>query len=197
MQNDSEMKKIATHDSATGERPMWYCWPLAPFAMTQSKTIEEQYNAGCRLFDLRLRWHRGRMRLAHGWYIIRRDINDVLRFLSEKGDCHVTITYEGFAGKERRRYFIWLVRRLKYVYPNIGYGPAAIKKGKGSTLVKTKYEYVLPADKDWLDAPSRSHFVKLDGSNLCWLLPFPWLWKKLRFNKPDFRDDCYTYVDFL
>ena len=53
------MEKIATHDSATGEKGMWYCIPLIPFAKTQSKTLKEQYDAGCRFFDLRVKIHRG------------------------------------------------------------------------------------------------------------------------------------------
>ena len=191
------MKKIATHDSATGERPLWYCWPLAPFAKTQSKTIKEQYEAGCRLFDLRLRRHKGKVRLAHGGYIINRSVYDVFRYLNSKGDCRVTITYEGFCNDKLREDFLCIIRSYKIQFPHIHYGAVAIKKGKGSTLIKTKYEYILPADKDWIDAPTRSHFVKLDGRKFYWLLPFPWLWKTLRFNKPEFREDCYTYVDFL
>jgi hypothetical protein len=47
---------IATHNSATGEKPAnILSWFLIPFCRTQSKTIKEQYEAGCRLFDLRVR----------------------------------------------------------------------------------------------------------------------------------------------
>ena len=43
------MNKIATHDSATGERGHGLLsWLVTPFAKTQSKTIAEQYAAGCR-----------------------------------------------------------------------------------------------------------------------------------------------------
>ena len=49
------MLKIGTHDSATGEHGNWWSWLFYPFAKTQSKTIKEQYEAGCRLFDIRIR----------------------------------------------------------------------------------------------------------------------------------------------
>ena len=50
------MKKIATHDSATGEKGKGILsWLITPFAKTQSKTIKEQYESGCRMFDLRVR----------------------------------------------------------------------------------------------------------------------------------------------
>ena len=48
--------KIATHDSATGERGQGFLsWLVTPFAKTQSKTIKEQYEAGCRMFDIRIK----------------------------------------------------------------------------------------------------------------------------------------------
>ena len=30
-----------------------------------------------------------------------------------------------------------------------------------------------------------------------WLMPFPWLWKKLRYDNPEFDDECFKVVDFL
>ena len=45
--------KIATHDSATGEKGKGFLsFLVSPFAKTQSKTIKEQYDAGCRSFDM-------------------------------------------------------------------------------------------------------------------------------------------------
>ena len=34
---------------------MWYSWILTPFARCQGKTIKKQYEAGCRLFDIRVK----------------------------------------------------------------------------------------------------------------------------------------------
>ena len=49
------LKKIATHDSATGERSKNFLHALGkPFAQTQNKTIKEQYEVGVRYFDLRI-----------------------------------------------------------------------------------------------------------------------------------------------
>ena len=50
------MNKIATHDSATGEKGRGFLsFLVTPFAKTQSKTIKEQYDAGCRSFDIRVK----------------------------------------------------------------------------------------------------------------------------------------------
>lgn len=51
--------KIATHDSATGEKGRGFLsFLVTPFAKTQGKTIQEQYDAGCRSFDIRVREHK-------------------------------------------------------------------------------------------------------------------------------------------
>ena len=43
------MYKIATHNSATGEKGSGIIsWFGTPFAKTQSKTIAQQYEYGCR-----------------------------------------------------------------------------------------------------------------------------------------------------
>ena len=50
------MRKIATHDSATGEKSKGFLsWIGTPFARTQRKTLREQYEAGCRMFDIRVK----------------------------------------------------------------------------------------------------------------------------------------------
>lgn len=189
------MKGIATHDSCTGERPMWYSYPLLPFAKTQGKTIKEQYEAGCRLFDLRIKLHHGRFVFAHGGYIMKVFVMDIFRYLNEQGDCHVTITYEGT--NKHQKLFENYVTRIKAECPNIKYGAIAIKKGKNANLVVTDYDYIMPAEKGWIDKPTRRGFVALDGKSWHSLIPVPWLWKKVKFNNPVFSEGYYLYVDFL
>lgn len=181
------MKGIATHNSATGERAKWYSRFLAPFAKTQSKTIAEQYDAGCRLFDLRIKLWRDRWVFAHGGYILEVSVKKVMQYLNEKGDARVTLTYEG--GTRYKREFEALARILKAKYRNIHYGPVVTKRGKNRLIA--------PANAGWLDKPIRNAYVVLDGRSWHSLIPFPWLWKKLCYNKPTFDENTYTFVDFL
>lgn len=192
------MNKIATHDSATGEKPVWYSWLLAPFAKTQSKTIEEQYEAGCRMFDLRVKNVKGNYALAHGGYIIKRSIASVLTYLDKRPQtCYVTLTYEGRLGEHGRWAFTKYAQFLRAAhYRGIVWGPVAVKKGKGSGVVTTKYDYLLAA-QDGFPRKTESDFEKLDGSTKRWLIPIPWLWKKLRHNEPEFNEETFKYVDFL
>lgn len=190
------MLKIATHNSATGEKPMWYSWIFTPFARCQGKTIKEQYEAGCRLFDIRIKLVGDKWKMAHGVWITKRTAESIIDELNSFDDrCSCTFTYEGDA--KHNDQFLAFVYKLKSLYKHIKYGPVAVKYGKDSNGIEVKYDYILDADADWIDAPTRSHFVALDGKNWQTYIPIPWLWKKIYYNKPDFREDIYTYVDFL
>lgn len=62
---------IGTHNTMTYLRPQkWYGWLMIPFARCQRKTIEQQWEAGARCFDLRIRFTKdGTPYFAHGLYV--------------------------------------------------------------------------------------------------------------------------------
>lgn len=64
---------IGTHNSMTYLRPThWYEYLIIPFARCQRKTLEQQFWAGARCFDLRIRFtYDGRPYFAHGLYTMR------------------------------------------------------------------------------------------------------------------------------
>lgn len=186
------MKKIATHDSATGEKGEWYCIPLIPFARTQSKTLKEQYDAGCRFFDLRVKIHRGQWRCAHGIWITKRTASDIFAELNTFKDIYVNITYEGDA--DHLEEFKEYLSIIKSVYTNITYAYTAIKYGKDSKGVLTVKYDILDAGNTPKHKPG---FLQLDGRSWHTYLPIPWLWKKIYNNKPVFNEDYFLQVDFL
>ena len=94
------MKRIGTHNSVTGEASAtWVDKLLVPFARCQSKTLEEQYAAGCRYFDIRYKWSekRGQYVCGHGLWTSKKTLRDVLLWLNEKGDCYAMLTCESGA----------------------------------------------------------------------------------------------------
>lgn len=188
------MLKIATHDSATGERGDGLLSLLvSPFAKTQSKTIKEQYDAGCRMFDLRVRKVGSTWKCAHGLWTTKKPAEDIISEIDMFADtCLITITYEG--GYKNVYDFATFVNRIRKKFIHTIYGHIAIKYGNGASLFKVKYDY-LYSPKSW--PKNVSKFVKLDGHSWHILLPIPWLWKKIYYNKPDFNETEYTYVDFL
>lgn len=188
------MVKIATHDSATGEKPLWYCLPLLPFAKTQSKTIKEQYEAGCRSFDIRLRYHFGMWRCTHGWYFTKRSALDILNEINEFHEkCQVCLTYEGFnKNKEEFMHFVGIV---KSTFTNIIYGDVSIKYGKDTTVSRIRYE-ILEKAQDGYDGGVQG-FLPLDGRTWHTYIPIPWIWDRLYKRPHVFNENNFTYVDFL
>lgn len=70
MENKQGTPIIGTHNTMTYLRPQkWYGWFMIPFARCQRKTIVQQWEAGARVFDLRVKFDRyGHSYFAHGLY---------------------------------------------------------------------------------------------------------------------------------
>lgn len=189
------MLKIATHDSATGEKGKGLLSILGtPFARTQSKTIREQYEAGCRLFDIRVKLFGKDWRCAHGLWKSERLALDILREINSFSDkCYVTLTYEGNSKKKAE--FVEFVNLIKSECTNIHWGTISIKYGENAHLFKVEYDFVSSAEKGF--PGGKQGFLPLNGSTWHILLPIPWLWKKIYNDKPEFNKKCFIYVDFL
>ena len=186
--------KIGTHDSGTGEKGKGLIsFLVTPFSKTQGKTLQEQYESGCRLFDIRLRYIKGAWRCAHGLWYTKKTAEEIFEELNSFPEqVIVQITYEG-KGKKKEE-FIDFVHYLKLKYPLVLYGNISIKYGKDSTGIKVKYETLEKAE---YPVKAVQGFLPLDGRSWHTYLPIPWLWKKLYHNKPEFNDEYYTWVDFL
>ena len=191
------MLKIATHNSATGEKGRGFLsWLLTPFAKTQSKTIKEQYEAGCRLFDIRVKLHRGQFVCAHGLWNTKRTAEDIINELNNFDDIvFVEIMYEG--NNKKQEAFERFIRYIKSTYTHINYGNIKVKYGPGSKGLKLQECVIIPKDDDFIMCGMKSNFLGLNGR--CWqtYIPIPWIWKKIYFDKPEFSEDYYTWVDFL
>ena len=189
------MLKIATHDSATGEKGKGLLSLIGtPFARTQSKTIKEQYEAGCRIFDIRLKLIKGEWRCAHGLWQSKRLAFDILNEINSFEDkCYVVLTYEGTAKKKEE--FVTFVKMLKFAFKNICWGAISVKYGEGSNLFKVQYGFIASADKGF--PGGRQGFLPLNGSTWHIILPIPWLWKKIYNDNTEFNEEYFIYVDFL
>lgn len=185
------MVKIATHDSSTAERPYdILSWLMIPFARTQSKTIAEQYAAGCRSFDIRIRKHRGIWHCAHGLYITKRTATDILTEINRFPErCQVQLTYEGVGNREFEEY----AKFLKSMFHSIIWGGIAYKYSKPG--VKVEYHYIAQAEQGF--EGGEQGFVPLDGRSWHTYLPIPWLWDRLYTRPHKFNEGRFTFVDFL
>ena len=190
------MMKIATHDSATGERGHGLLsWITTPFARTQGKTIAQQYAAGCRSFDIRIRRRRGgRMWVcAHGLWESRRLASDILSEINAFDEpCQVCLTYEGTARNvEDFRACAVLLRK---VFPRITWGAACCKYDRRAGA-RVDYVTVLAGQPGY--SGGVQGFLPLDGRSWHTLLPIPWLWDRLCKRPHRFNGERFTFVDFL
>lgn len=189
------MLKIATHDSATGEKSKnLLSVLLIPFARTQSKTIAEQYNAGCRSFDLRIKKVKNEWYCAHGLWISKRTFKNIIQEINTFAErCYVSVTYEGHI--ENNDEIIELFNKAKIAYKRIIWGALSVKYGKDSSGVKVKYDVVISPQPKYVGG--KQGFLPLDGHSWHTFLPIPWLWYKCYFCPNKFNETEFTFVDFL
>ena len=194
------MKLIATHNSATGERPTWWSSPLTLFARCQNKTIKEQLEAGCTLFDIRIKKVFGVWRCAHGWWFTSKSVDDIIYELDSYSKIYnkkifVSITIEGKNKNFKENYkFISLLRNRYY---HLYYLPVSCKYGKDSKGLKVKYDIIMPALETTPNINSEQAFLPLDGVNWQTYIPIPILWKQFYFKNVEFNEEVYKFVDFL
>lgn len=176
------MIKIATHNSLTGERGDGFLSRLgAPFARCQRKTLRQQYQAGARLFDLRVRKYRGRWVGAHGLWHTRRSALDMIHELASYGDCLALLTYEGRKDDKNFAEFLEFTAKVKVL--NIHWVYFAVKKPTWET-----FEVCDPA------VSVRQGFYVM-GSDIRSLIPIPYVWRNA--GRKPFDSEVYTLVDFL
>jgi hypothetical protein len=196
------MKKIATHNSGTGEKSKkWYHKLLIPFARTQKKTLEEQVLAGCTYFDIRIR-ENGDYRTSGSWNVSHglwqsdckfiEVLKQIKRSSSGKSLIYIMVTYEGDSLPFNEEYFVndvkwWInmVNTYSIDESTLSLTEVNIKKPKWRNIYKNP------------NAPSYIQGYKnLDGSSWHTYLPLPWLWNKI-YGDHNFDDDVYKFVDFL
>lgn len=128
---------IGTHNSATGEKGKGFLsWIGSIFAKCQSKTIKEQYEAGSRFFDIRVKKYKdGLWHCAHGLWMSSKPVTKILEEINgfpEKSN--VIITFEGNRNDSNFSAFLSRVNAWKWKYPNINWVYAAVKKPKWEIL---------------------------------------------------------------
>ena len=199
------MLKIATHDSATGEKPTLWSSPLTLFARTQSKTIKEQLAAGAREFDIRVKKVCKKWRCAHGWWFTKREFSDIMEDFVEFTNkhhqvVHLQITFEGKT-KNAGEFTEYIKEKIQEYKEKsngkIKFGSVCSKYGSDTHGLKVKYETLIPAEKGWLDCPNEQAFLPLDGRSWHTYIPIPWLWKQFYFKNVEFTENVYKFVDFL
>lgn len=174
------MSKIGTHNSLSYKRPQWWVIPFFWVARCQKLTLEEQYNAGVRYFDIRPKLVNGKMLVGHGLATYKMDLEEVWKFLNEKKDCIARFFFESGDSDKMVEYAKDVMAR----YPNIQY-TGGLQRFKGRIM-------------DLPDIPEKiCYWIKKPETKFC--IPFPWLYALLhnKKNKKEINDDVYSLFDFI
>lgn len=195
------MKK-ASHNTFSYARPLqWWLRPLAFVARCQSKTLEEQYAAGVRIFDIRLRKdENGEWVIAHNAFIYAKGLGEVHSVLGRLNDAvkeqgervYVRVLHEVRNSRQARHSgsvaFNALCEELFRTYRNIGFFG-------GQRVMDWRQDYVFPLIDD-IYYEERHASVRWPK----WLHWWPWLYVRLH-NEKNEREyatkDVVVFVDFL
>lgn len=186
--------KIATHDSATGERSKNLLHSLGKiFAMTQTKTIREQYDCGVRYFDLRVDRN---LTLCHGLWKANKNLADILiemkKYVSET--TYIAVTIERGYPDEVNKALVKKIRNLANLHGrNIEL--VYIAKKKPSWEILKEYRQV-NCVSGYLSVPTPRQYITRPFKDWRRYIPIPWVLKKIT-PKVEFNGDFFTMVDFV
>lgn len=187
-----KMNIKATHNSSTGEASKEFLsYIVIPFSKCQSKTLVEQYKAGCRIFDIRVKFKYNTFVFAHGLWESKVNVYSILNELNKistenKEDVYYLLTYEGKI-KDNLLYnkFIKFGLDLTSYYKHLHVIQMSVKKPTWEVLVSGEncpYDYKL-------------NYEVFLFPNLKTLFPIPWFWNLFRKKSKD--ENVIEMVDFL
>lgn len=187
------MKKIATHDSATGERSKHLLHALGKvFAQTQTKTIREQYEVGVRYFDLRVDKD---LVLCHGLWKANKDFADLLIEMKKyvEDTVYIRVIIERKYDKEVIDELVKKIRNLVNLYGRNVKLTYIAQKIPWTTL-KTYRD--IPFVGGFLSVPTPKEYLTLPYKDWKRYIPIPRILKMVT-PKVEFNDERFTMVDFI
>lgn len=186
--------KIATHDSATGEKSRNFLHALGKvFAQTQTKTIKEQYDAGARYFDLRVDKN---LTLCHGLWKANKGFANIMTEMARfDEEVYVTVTIER---KYSQKVYDDLCERIRKTINLRGKGNVKLvyianKLPKWNILVAYRSVKVV---NNYLSVPSPREYLTLPYKDWRRYIPIPRVLKRIT-PKVEYEGDGFVMVDFL
>lgn len=195
------MKLIATHNSATYRKGSGILsWFATPFARCQSKTFKEQYDAGCRYFDIRVKQDpdTGCYYVCHGVWrtnLLSVVLSDLSSAVNEGESVFIDLTWEGNVSKWDDVRASTFVSSMKTAVDLIN-GTSEKKAILKIASIQGKAPFGTYLYKDPECPTLQKGFYALYWFTWRLLLPIPWLWRKI-YGQADFNETTYTQVDFL
>ena len=180
-----------THNSASGEPSNgWFSRMIKPFVCTQTKSIIEQFNCGCRFFDLHIGIRNGIPYFSHGLWSSTTPVYKTLHELNvlasnDPSITFVKVTYEGTVYELDSEKFVKEVQDLFSMLPHLELVEVAAKKPGFLTLYLNTQVPCFVCDYPALNSSKWDYFA----------IP---KWRNLFYErKYEFNNDCFVIVDFL
>lgn len=199
------MKRIATHNSATGEKGSFWSWFVCLVSRTQDKTLKEQWEAGCRYFDLRFKCNRkGIWYFRHGLWRSKYPVERALIELNTvaSGDrvnkTYAYFTYEGKYANAMKNNFLGFCEECDIKYQNILITSIDAKySGENKNPLVVDYKNIARFHRCPIGSYPQG-FMALDGKHWQTYIPIPRLWNWIyRKKKRPFDEEKFLFVDFL
>lgn len=191
----------ASHNTFSYAEPLqWWLRPFAFVARCQSKSLQEQFGEGVRIFDLRLRREKdGEWVIAHNAFVYARGIKilHALEWLDEAAresdlPVYVRVLHE-VRNKRQEKYssaigFNELCDWLNRTYRNIRFFG-------GQRVMDWRQDYVFPPQNEiaYTELHASMRWPK-------WLHWWPWLYARLynERNEREYADkDMVVFMDFV
>lgn len=148
---------IGTHDSITAHPPRkWWMKLGKVIAVTQDKTIWQQYSDGIRCFDLRIRLLKDNTwTLCHGLYEVKLDVYNLIYWLKEKAELMNENIYIRIVLEDKKHSDKEAERFVKFCEWCNGLSPCLIficgnRKSDWAQLYKFNY----PNQQQWMPVSS-------------------------------------------
>lgn len=188
---------LGSHNSWSFLPPKkWWQRALAFTARCQRLNIKEQYNAGVRCFDLRLRFKDGTMYVVHNSFVYCDflDIIKDLEWLDKKGDVVIRVVHDVRKGKD---YTKMAVSKFRFICTWLPLYLWTIKFWCGRNL----YDYTIDYDFDY-KPECIERYASVCSPNLIddW---WPWIYAKrknreMRWHYPiDDNDQEILLLDYI
>ena len=192
----------ASHNTFSYAEPLqWWLRPFAFVARCQSKTLQEQVEAGIRVFDLRIRQDKnGEWVIAHNAFIYVRGIEAVYYFMKQLDDMaresdlpvYVRVLHE-VRNKRQEKYSSAIGFNIECDWLNRTY--RNIRFFGGQRVMDWRQDYVFPPQNE-------IEYTELHASMRWpkWLHWWPWLYARLNNerNERKYADkDMVAFMDFI
>lgn len=193
------MIKLGSHNSWSFGKTKWYIPSFV--CRCQNLNIQEQYNKGVRLFDLRIRLDKNEFKAAHGSATFKVNFEKDLEFLKDK-DCYVRVMLEYNSCPKNiekiESLFKEYCQSLESEYPNIKFF-SGNRKWDEKNIYQFKNEYPkllhrYSSTTSWFNSTSKLLRISDD-----W---WPWLYAKFHNKKSleEFKSnpkDYWLFIDFI